>query len=123
MTPARALQASTSVAPTACGLGHRKGRLAASYDADILAIHGNPLEDPASLHRIRAVFVRGTAWHQPIALSAVWALVHGLAFLCLDGKLDTATPEALTGRVRATIHTLLLLTSQIEEVDRRSPTG
>jgi AcrR family transcriptional regulator len=60
----------------------------------------------------------------PAAMStAVWALVHGLAFLCLDGKLDTATPEALTGRVRATIHTLLLLTSQIEEVDRRSLTG
>lgn len=39
--------------------------------------------------------------------TAVWALVHGLAFLCLDGKLDTTTPEALTGRVRATIHALL----------------
>jgi imidazolonepropionase-like amidohydrolase len=61
MTPAQALQASTSVAATACGLGHRKGRLAPGYDADILAIDGNPLHDPAALHRIRAVYVRGTA--------------------------------------------------------------
>jgi imidazolonepropionase-like amidohydrolase len=65
MTPAQALQASTSVAATACGLGHRKGRLARGYDADILAIDGNPLEDPAALHRIRAVFVRGTALTNP----------------------------------------------------------
>jgi hypothetical protein len=54
--------------------------------------------------------------------TAVWALVYGLPFLCLDGKLNTATPEALTGRIRATIRTLLL-SSQIEEVDRRSATG
>jgi imidazolonepropionase-like amidohydrolase len=61
MTPVEALRASTSRAAAACGLGHRKGRLAAGYDADILAIDGNPLEDPDAIHRIRAVYVRGTA--------------------------------------------------------------
>jgi imidazolonepropionase-like amidohydrolase len=65
MTPAEALQASTSRAASACGLGHRKGRLAPGYDADILAIDGNPLQDPAALHRIRAVYVRGTALTNP----------------------------------------------------------
>jgi imidazolonepropionase-like amidohydrolase len=45
------------------GLGHRKGRLAPGYDADILAVTGNPLADPAVLHRIRAVYARGTAVH------------------------------------------------------------
>jgi len=31
------------------------------YDTDILVIDGNPLADPAALHAIRAVYVRGTA--------------------------------------------------------------
>ena len=43
------------------GLAQRKGRLAPGFDADILAIDGNPLADPASLHRIRAVYLRGVA--------------------------------------------------------------
>jgi imidazolonepropionase-like amidohydrolase len=61
MTPIEALRASTSRAATVIGLGHRKGRLAPGYDADILAIDGDPLADPGALHRIRAVYVRGTA--------------------------------------------------------------
>ena len=65
MTPAQALQASTSVAATTCGLGHRKGRLAPSYDADMLVVDGNPLEDLGALHHIRAVYVRGTALINP----------------------------------------------------------
>lgn len=59
MTPAGALRAATSLAAAACGLGDRKGRLAAGYDADILAVDGDPLTDPEALHRIRAVYVRG----------------------------------------------------------------
>jgi imidazolonepropionase-like amidohydrolase len=42
-----------------CGLADRKGRLAPGYDADILAIDGDPLTDPAALDHIRAVCVRG----------------------------------------------------------------
>jgi AcrR family transcriptional regulator len=41
----------------------------------------------------------------PEALStAVWALVHGLAFLHLDGKLDSSTPAVVSDRVRAAVH-------------------
>ncbi|MEV7323824.1 TetR/AcrR family transcriptional regulator [Streptomyces sp. NPDC093970] len=36
----------------------------------------------------------------------VWALVHGLAFLHLDGKLDTTTPEAVDGQVRTAVRAL-----------------
>ncbi|KOV67563.1 TetR/AcrR family transcriptional regulator [Streptomyces sp. MMG1121] len=44
----------------------------------------------------------------PHALSTgVWALVHGLAFLHLDGKLDTSTPEAVAHQVQATVQALL----------------
>ena len=60
LTPAQALRACTSQAALACGLQGRKGRIAVGHDADILAIHGNPLDDPSMLHRITAVFVRGT---------------------------------------------------------------
>lgn len=45
---------------------------------------------------------------EPAAMStAVWALVHGLAFLHLDGKLDASSPEAVANRVRAAVHALL----------------
>jgi AcrR family transcriptional regulator len=42
---------------------------------------------------------------------AIWALVHGLAFLHLDGKLDAPTPSAVTERVTAAIQALLTATS------------
>lgn len=43
--------------------------------------------------------------------TATWALVHGLAFLYLDGKLDASTPSAVADRVTAAIHPLLTATS------------
>jgi imidazolonepropionase-like amidohydrolase len=57
---AEALRVITSVAARVCGLGQRKGRIAPGFDADILAVDGDPIADPAALHRIRAVYVRGT---------------------------------------------------------------
>jgi AcrR family transcriptional regulator len=47
----------------------------------------------------------------PEALAtAVWGLVHGLAMLHLDGKLDAADPGAADTRVRAAVHALLTAT-------------
>jgi AcrR family transcriptional regulator len=44
----------------------------------------------------------------PDALStAIWALVHGLAFLHLDGKLDSSTPDAVAERVSAAVQAVL----------------
>jgi AcrR family transcriptional regulator len=43
---------------------------------------------------------------EPLAI-AIWALVHGLAFLHLDGKLDAHSPSAVAGRVSAAIQALL----------------
>jgi imidazolonepropionase-like amidohydrolase len=60
-TPAEALRAVTSLPAGVLGLGHRKGQLAPGFDADILAVDGDPLTDPAALHQIRAVYARGTA--------------------------------------------------------------
>ncbi|MFF3393457.1 TetR/AcrR family transcriptional regulator [Streptomyces sp. NPDC002669] len=43
----------------------------------------------------------------PAALSTtVWALVHGLAFLHLDGKLDASTPEVVAEQVRSAVQAL-----------------
>ena len=38
---------------------------------------------------------------------AVWGLVHGLAFLHLDGKLDASRPADVSARVRAAVHAVL----------------
>ncbi|MEU2438349.1 TetR/AcrR family transcriptional regulator [Streptomyces rubradiris] len=35
--------------------------------------------------------------------TAVWALVHGLAFLHLDGKLDTSAPEVIAAQVSSAV--------------------
>ena len=58
---AEVLRMITSVAAEVIGLGHRKGRIAPGFDADILAVDGDPIADPAALHRIRAVWARGAA--------------------------------------------------------------
>ena len=39
--------------------------------------------------------------------TATWALVHGLAFLHLDGKLDAPTPSAVAERVTSAVEALL----------------
>ncbi|MEU5796894.1 TetR/AcrR family transcriptional regulator [Streptomyces sp. NPDC047813] len=41
-----------------------------------------------------------------VLATTVWALVHGLAFLYLDGKLDASTPEAVADRVGAAVRAL-----------------
>jgi imidazolonepropionase-like amidohydrolase len=56
VTPQVALSLATSRAAAACGLGDIKGRLAPGFDADVVAVDGDPLADLAALHRIRAVF-------------------------------------------------------------------
>jgi AcrR family transcriptional regulator len=42
--------------------------------------------------------------------TAIWALVHGLAFLYLDGKLDAPTPSAVADRVTAAVLALFTAT-------------
>ncbi|MCX8563229.1 TetR/AcrR family transcriptional regulator [Mycolicibacterium mucogenicum] len=57
---------------------------------------------------LRANIVRVFPDADPDALSdAVWALVHGLAFLFLDGKFDSADSGALEHRVRAAVQAVV----------------
>ena len=57
---------------------------------------------------VSAIVERAFSGAEPEALAtAVWALVHGLAFLHLDGKLDASDPAAVARRVRAAVHALI----------------
>ena len=57
---------------------------------------------------VAAIARRAFPGADPIPLAtAVWALVHGLAFLHLDGKLDTSDPDAVADRVRASVYAVL----------------
>ncbi|HEX5996461.1 MAG TPA: amidohydrolase family protein, partial [Jiangellales bacterium] len=57
--PVAALRAVTSLAAQACRVGERKGRLAPGFDADLLAVQGDPLADVTALHAVTAVFRAG----------------------------------------------------------------
>lgn len=56
---AEALASATSIAAQVCGVGARKGRLRAGYDADLLLLEGDPLSDIGALTRPVAVMVHG----------------------------------------------------------------
>jgi AcrR family transcriptional regulator len=61
---------------------------------------------------VRAIVERTFPQGDTDALAtAVWALVHGLAVLYLDGKLDASTPSAVADRITAAIGALLAATS------------
>jgi AcrR family transcriptional regulator len=61
---------------------------------------------------VRAIVERTFPQADAEALAtAVWALVHGLAFLHLDGKLDASTPSVVAERITAAIDALLALTN------------
>ncbi|MER6345231.1 TetR/AcrR family transcriptional regulator [Streptomyces sp. NPDC001595] len=91
-------------------------RFALEHPALFRAMFAEPC-DPTSEERVAATaaiseYVRGIV-HATFpgvdadALSTtVWALVHGLAFLHLDGKLDTSTPEVVAAQVTAAVHAL-----------------
>jgi imidazolonepropionase-like amidohydrolase len=58
-TPVEALRMVTSAAAVTCGIDDRAGRIAAGYDADLLAVDGDPLTDITALRNVAAVFRAG----------------------------------------------------------------
>lgn len=67
VSPADALASATALAATACGVGDRKGRVAANYDADLLLVDGDPLSDITVVRKVAAVYVRGQLSRDPSA--------------------------------------------------------
>ncbi|MET7287391.1 TetR/AcrR family transcriptional regulator [Streptomyces sp. NPDC005573] len=85
--------------------------------------------DPTSEERVAATaaireyvreIVRGAfPGSDPEVLSTtVWALVHGLAFLHLDGKLDSSTPEVVAAQVESAVRALFTATAAASEAGR-----
>ncbi|KDR63764.1 TetR/AcrR family transcriptional regulator [Streptomyces albidoflavus] len=104
-------------------------RFALDHPALFRAMFAEPC-DPASEERVAAT----NAIHEYVrsivrttfpgadaeALSTtVWALVHGLAFLHLDGKLDSSTPEAVTAQVTGAVHALFDASPALASAARR----
>ena len=59
VTTSFALRAMTAVAAGVVGMGDRKGHLRDGYDADVLAVDGDPLVDPEALTRTVGVWKAG----------------------------------------------------------------
>jgi imidazolonepropionase-like amidohydrolase len=59
LDPAEIVTTLTATAATVCGVGQRKGQLAVGYDADVLAVDGDPFDDIDALTRTRLVVSRG----------------------------------------------------------------
>ncbi|MEU1199909.1 amidohydrolase family protein [Streptomyces sp. NPDC005813] len=59
VAPLDALISMTSSAARLCRVEGRKGRITAGADADILAVTGNPADDPAAILDVQAVFRAG----------------------------------------------------------------
>ncbi|MFE5794861.1 TetR/AcrR family transcriptional regulator [Streptomyces sp. NPDC056503] len=92
-------------------------RFALEHPALFRAMFAEPF-DPTCEERVAAAeavsaYVRtvvrdafpGTADTEALS-TTVWALAHGLAFLHLDGKLDSSTPEAVARRVKESVSAL-----------------
>jgi imidazolonepropionase-like amidohydrolase len=62
-TPVEGLRALTTVAAKVCGVADRKGRLAPGFDADIIAVKGDPLTEPNALAAVTAVWRAGNRVH------------------------------------------------------------
>ncbi|HUF88587.1 MAG TPA: amidohydrolase family protein [Gemmatimonadota bacterium] len=59
LTPAEALRAATSSPAEFLGLAERHGTVEVGKRADLVLLHGNPLDDIENVRRIRAVVFRG----------------------------------------------------------------
>ena len=59
LTNVEAIASATTVAAEACRIADRKGKIAPGYDADLLAVAGNPLHHLQALLDVRAVIRMG----------------------------------------------------------------
>jgi imidazolonepropionase-like amidohydrolase len=59
MTPIDGLQSLTTVAAKVCGVADRKGKLAAGFDADLVAVAGDPRHDVNALTSVVRVWRAG----------------------------------------------------------------
>lgn len=58
--PHEVIRTLTADAARVCGVGNRTGRIAPGFDADLLAVRGDPLAELGALLRVVAVYRRGS---------------------------------------------------------------
>jgi hypothetical protein len=84
------------VAARACGVGSRKGRLAPGFDADILAVAGDPTTGVRTLWRCERCFAPADGFDLCLLLQL--ADVHGLESRGIERwRLLVAMPMSLWG--------------------------
>jgi imidazolonepropionase-like amidohydrolase len=69
--PMHAIVSATSLAAQSLGLGERLGSLAPGYEADIIALDGNPLEDITAVRRVAFVMKGGKVYKNLLSSDAV----------------------------------------------------
>ena len=57
--PMEAILSGTSVAAESLGLGSRIGKVAPGFEADLVAVEGNPLDDITAVRRVAFVMKGG----------------------------------------------------------------
>ena len=66
-SPMAALVSANSIAASALGMGDRIGTLAAGFDADLIALDGDPLKDLTAVRRVVFVMRGGVVYKWPAA--------------------------------------------------------
>jgi imidazolonepropionase-like amidohydrolase len=77
LTPLRAIQAGTLGGARLLGKADELGQLAAGYDADVIGVPDNPLQDISALEDVRFVMKAGKVYrlpNQPDWLKTYWAM-------------------------------------------------
>jgi imidazolonepropionase-like amidohydrolase len=64
LTPMDAITSTTSLAAESLGLGDRIGTIAPGYEADLIALDGDPLQDITALERVSFVMKGGRVYKQ-----------------------------------------------------------
>ena len=90
-TPMQALVSANALAAESMGLGDRIGRLEPGYEADIIAVDGDPLTDPTAVRRVVFVMRGGVVykWAGPKSPGA-----HGSSVIPAGRKSGRASPPA-----------------------------
>lgn len=65
--PMQAIVSATSLSAESLRLGDRIGSIAPGYEADLVAVDGDPLRDITALERVAFVMKGGRVWKSPIA--------------------------------------------------------
>jgi AcrR family transcriptional regulator len=85
-------------------------------------------ERVAATAAIRVYVMKGVSVTFPDAdveatATALWGVMHGLAFLHLDGKLEPVTPTAVSRRVRAALRSILGVSHDLSNKPRARGVG